>query len=94
MQFPEDHGQFSTEAIFDNLKWRYILRRSKLINIFLGGLLLKQEKGGRCPTFPLNRQLQGELCCTGSLEMLRTLFSFGVKVQTWESVGRQSFVKQ
>ena len=24
--FPKDHGQFSTEAIFDNLKWHYILQ--------------------------------------------------------------------
>lgn len=41
-KFPRDHGQFSTEAIFDNLKWHYLCIAVKERE--LGDLLLEMEE--------------------------------------------------
>lgn len=56
-KFPRDHGQFSTEAIFDNLKWHYLCIAAKERE--LGGLLLEMEDERRnCLKSPLNHRAQ------------------------------------
>lgn len=50
-------------------------RRSSQVG-FLEHLLLEAEgRGGDCLKFPLNCRPRSQLCCSGSLKVLRTLFS-------------------
>ena len=59
-----DHGQFSTEAIFDNLKWHYLcvaVKESELGDVGDG------REGQSCLKSPQNCRPQGQVSCVPCL---------------------------